>query len=683
MNGEHKIQSGHRDRVALIYVRQSSLVQVRENTESTMRQYNLVEEAHRLGWARTNVQVIDTDLGVSGRWGVAREGFDHLVVRVCRGEVGAIFGIEISRLARSNADVARLMELARITGTLLIDPDGVYDPADVNDRMLLGLKGTIGDVELHVMAGRMQEAKRAAASRGELRTPLPVGYVHDEAGGVVIDPDAEVQAAVADVFTTFHACGSAYGVVAAFAERRFPLRAYGGVWAGQIRWGRLTHARVVGILKNPTYAGAYVFGRYTHRRTVDAGGKVHTTMVAQPRDQWQVLIHDHHEGYLTWTDYLANEAKLAANHTNTGARPPREGTALCQGIITCGSCGRPMRTTYHSDQRPSYECSSYANARTTPTCRSVVATTVDDAVAAKLLDALTPDQITLALSAADDIAERHQRTSRAAQLAVQRAQYEADRAERTFHACEPENRLVARTLETRWEAKLTALAQAQQALQAAQETRPALPSRADLETLATDLPRLWNAPTTSHKDRKRLLRTLVSDVTLLPETHRDQVRIGIRWHTGAADELCTPRLMHSGTAKRTPPEAIEVITRLGPTMSDQDLVTHLNTAGLLTGHGRPFDTAALRWIRHAYKIPSPSPYPPGHISVAEAANRLGCSIHVIYYWIENAFLDAHRGPGNRLCIRWNPDIEAAARRRIADSGHLNPAARRSKPRAKR
>jgi DNA invertase Pin-like site-specific DNA recombinase len=334
VNGEYKIQGAHRERVALVYLRQSSMAQVREHTESTMRQYGLVEEAVRLGWARQDVEVIDTDLGISGRWGVTREGFDQLVVRVCRGEVGAIFGIEISRLARSNADVARLMEFARITATLLIDPDGVYDPADVNDRMLLGLKGTMGEVELHVMAGRLQQAKRAAALRGELRTPLPVGYVHDEDGGVVIDPDAEVQAAVADVFGAFAACGSAYGVVAAFAGRRFPLRAYGGAWAGQLRWGRLTHARVVSILKNPGYAGAYVFGRYCSRRTVDPDGKVHTFVVEQPRDQWAALLKQHHPGYISWADYLANEAKLAANRTNAGARPPREGSALCQGI-TC------------------------------------------------------------------------------------------------------------------------------------------------------------------------------------------------------------------------------------------------------------------------------------------------------------------------------------------------------------
>ena len=308
MNGAEKITSGHRDRLAVIYLRQSSMAQVREHTESTMRQYGLAEEAVRLGWARNDVVVIDTDLGVSGRWGVARAGFTELVARVCSGEVGAIFGIEISRLARSNAEVARLMEFAAITETLLIDADGVYDPADVNDRMLLGLKCTMGEVELHVMAQRLQASKRAAAARGELRTPLPVGYVHDEAGEVVIDPDAEVQAAIRDLFAAFAACGSAYGVVAAFAGRRFPLRAYGGAWAGQLRWGALTHARVLGVLKNPCYAGAYVHGRYTSRRSVDPDGTVHTGLVERPRAEWPVLINDHHEGYIGWADYLANEA---------------------------------------------------------------------------------------------------------------------------------------------------------------------------------------------------------------------------------------------------------------------------------------------------------------------------------------------------------------------------------------
>jgi DNA invertase Pin-like site-specific DNA recombinase len=684
VNGEHKISSWHRERAALVYLRQSSMVQVREHTESTMRQYGLAEEAVRLGWPRSDVEVIDTDLGISGRFGVAREGFTELVGKVCSGEVGAIFGIEISRLARSNADVARLMEFARITGTLLIDADGVYDPGDINDRMLLGLKGTMGEVELHVMAGRLQEAKRAAAGRGELRTPLPVGFRYDSCGepghDTVIDPDAEVQAAIADVFTAFAACGSAYGVVTAFAGRKFPLRAYGGVWAGQLRWGKLTHARVLGVLKNPAYAGAYAFGRYTSRRTVDPDGTVHTTIVERPRPEWAVLIKDHHEGYITWADFLANEARLAANHTAAGARPAREGIALCQGIIVCGSCGKPMMTNYHTGQRPAYECSSRRDRLTTPTCRTVAAACVDEAVAGALLAALTPEQVALALSAAGEVAGRHQRVSRAAGLAVERARYEADRAERSFHQVEPENRLVARSLEARWEAKLTALAEAEQALAAAQDTLPPLPGRAELEKLAADLPVLWHAGTTSARDRKRLLRTLIADVTMLPEPDRSKVRIGIRWHTGAVDELTADRPLPPGPARRSPSPAVEMVRRLGPTTNTRNLAGRLNAAGLTTGHGKPFDVAAIQWIRHAYKIPAPNPYDPGELSVAQAASRLGCSTGVVYYWLKTGQLTARRGAGNRLCIPWTSQIEADCRTRIAQSGHLTPAARRTSPR---
>jgi DNA invertase Pin-like site-specific DNA recombinase len=680
VNGEHKITSGHLDRKALIYLRQSSMAQVRHHTESTRSQYALAGRAAEMGWARRDIEVIDTDLGISGKWGVAREGFTELVTRLCTGEVGAIFGIEITRLARSNAEVARLAEFAAITGTLLIDPDGVYDPADVNDQVLLGFKGTMGQMELHVMAQRLHANKRAAAERGELRSPLPVGLVHDDAGDIVVDPDAEVQAAVRDVFSAFAACGSAYGVVDAFKERRFPLRAYGGAWAGQLRWGRLTHSRVLGILKNPCYAGAYVHGRYTSRRTVDPDGTVHTGLVERPRAEWPVLIRDHHEGYITWPDYLANEKKLAANQTNAGARPPREGGALCQGIIYCGSCGKPMRTNYHDDEHPAYECSGRADKLTTPSCRTIAAFTVDDAVAGAVLDALTAEQVALALSAADEVTSRHQRAGRAAELAAERARYDADRAERAFTAVEPENRMVARTLETRWEARLAELAEAEQALEAATEAPPPLPGRAELEELAADLPGLWHDPATGNKDRKRLLRTLIADVTLLPEPNRTKARIGIRWHTGATDELGVSRAAHPGTARRSPSPATAMVRELGPTVPTAELAEQLNAAGLRTGNGRPFDVKAVQWIRHAYDIPAPEPYADGEVSVAGAAGKLGCSTGVIYYWIKNGQLTTRRGPGNRLCIAWDTATETACRERIAASGHLSPATRRTRPR---
>jgi len=356
VRGVEKIGLSHRDRLALIYLRQSSMAQVRENTESTARQYALADEAVRLGWARSAVEVIDADLGLSGRSTEGRSGFKELVGRVCVGEVGAIFGLEVSRLARSNADLAKLLELARLTDTLVVDSDGVYDLADFGDRILLGFKSQMSEAELHFLAGRLQGAKRAAAERGELRFPLPVGFVYDDEGHTIIDPDTEVAAAVTDVFAAFRSGGSAYQVVGAFKGRRFPLRAYGGVWAGQLRWGRLTNSRVLGILSNPAYAGVYVFGRYHSARVVSPDATVRTKITELPREQWPVVIHGHHESYVSWDDFLANEARLAANLTHAGARPAREGVALCQGIIACGSCGRPMCTRYHANGLAAYEC---------------------------------------------------------------------------------------------------------------------------------------------------------------------------------------------------------------------------------------------------------------------------------------------------------------------------------------
>lgn len=670
MRGVEKITADHRERTAIVYIRQSSLAQVRDNTESTARQYALADEAVALGWARSAVEVIDADLGLSGRSADRRPGFKELVGRVCVGEVGAIFGLEVSRLARSSADLSRLLELARLTDTLVIDADGIYDLASFNDRLLLGLKGTMSEAELHFLAGRLQGAKRAAAERGELRFPLPVGFVYDDEANTIIDPDAEVQAAVADVFAAFRAGGSAYQVVAAFKGRRLPLRAYGGVWAGQLRWGRLTHSRVLGILANPAYAGTYVFGRYHSRRVVSPDGVVSTKTVELPRDQWPIVIHDHHPGYISWDDYLTNGARLAANLTNAGARPPREGLALCQGIISCGSCGRPMTTRYHRNGHAAYECSaSRADQMATATCRSITAATVDEAVAARLLDALNPDEVALALAAADEVADRRARHSRAAELTVERARYEAARAERAFHACEPENRLVARNLEARWEARLAALTEADKTLAQLHAAVPALPSRAELEALTVDVTGLWHAPTTAPRDRKRLLRTLIADVTLLPEPDLAKARVGIRWHTGATDELVVARRLAVVAYRRTDPAAIELAHRLCR-LSNHDLAEQINSAGYTTGAGRPFDNDAVSSLRHYHHIAPPGLLEPGEVTVAEAARRLGISHGAVIHWINRGTLAARQGFNNQWCIPFGSDVEAACRQRVVASVHL-------------
>jgi DNA invertase Pin-like site-specific DNA recombinase len=674
MSRPEKISPTHLERVAVVYVRQSTLAQVRQHTESTQRQYALVEEAERLGWAASRIEVIDDDLGLSGRSADGRSGFRELVGRVCVGEVGAILGLEVSRLARSSADLQRLLELARLTDTLVIDSDGIYDLSDFNDRLLLGLKGTMSEAELHLLAGRLQGAKRAAAERGELRFPLPVGFVYDDEGRTVIDPDEQVRAAVADLFAAFEQTGSAYGVVGAFQDQgqRFPRRAYGGAWAGELRWGRLTHSRVLGVLRNPAYAGAYVYGRYRSRRLVSPDGTIRTSTVELPRSEWEVVIHDHHPGYIDWDTFLRNEARLEHNRTNAGERPPREGEALLQGVLLCGGCGRQMSTRYQAG-RGYYECSkSRADHVETPRCRSVRADTLDRAVAGRLLDAISPEQVALALAAADEVQQRRARSTRAAELAVERARYEADRAERAFHACEPEHRLVARSLEQRWEARLAALAEAEQALAQTQAAVAPLPPREELEALCADLPGLWGAPTTSNRDRKRMLRTLIADVTLVCEPGAKQLSIGIRWQSGASEQLDVERPPRAQDARRTPPAAVELARRRGPELNNHELAAELNATGLRTGAGRPFDPAAVQWLRWRYKIPPPPLFAPGELSVHDVARRLGVSDGVVYYWIAHRQLDARPGPGNRHGIPFPPEVEQACRERVANSVHIKP-----------
>ena len=673
LNSQQKITSSHLDRLAAIYLRQSSPRQLRENFRSTERQYGLAEEAVRLGWTPDQVVTIDGDLGVSGRFSDsrARGGFKELVARVCLGEVGAIFGLEVSRLARSSAETQRLLEYCGLTDTLVIDTDGIYDLRDFNDQLVLGVKGQLAQAELHMMGVRLQGAKRHAAERGELRFPLPVGLVYDTEGNTIIDPDEEVRAAIADVFKALGQTGSAYGVVGVFQGRRFPRRAYGGAWAGELRWGALTHARVRGVLRNPSYAGAYVFGRYRYHRVVRPDGAIVSKMVELPRSEWAVVIQDHHEGYISWQQFLANQERLAQNNTRKGARPPREGQAICQGILRCGACGGSM-TTLHRREGSYYECGhSRADHVNTPGCRSVKATVVDELIARRLLEALEPEQIALALAAADEHTDRRQRSDRALELRVERARYEAIRAERAFHACEPDNRLVARSLENRWEEKLRDLKDAEAEL--AEHVVPAVePSREQLEALARDLPALWAAKTTSDRDRKRLLRALIADITLTSQPEGRELRVGIRWRSGASEQHTVQRPPKPADAQRTPSPAVELTRRLAPEHTNAQIAEQLNASGLRTGKGEPFDERAVRWLRWRYRIlTGPEQLlGDGEVTAAHLAERLGVSHSVVYAWISTGKLTARRGPANRLYIPFPPEIEQQCRRLVTKSIHL-------------
>ena len=442
------------------------------------------------------------------------------------------------------------------------------------------------------------------------------------------------------------------------------------MWAGQLRWGRLTHARAAGILRNPAYAGAYVFGRRRSRQVVDPDGLVRSSVTELPRDQWEVLIPGHHPGYITWEAYLANEAKLAANRTNAGARPPREGRALCQGIVFCGACGRSMQVRYQ-DRYPRYECShSRADHVATPLCGSVRADTVDEAVVPALLAAVEPAQVALALAAAEEVTTRRQRSVRAAELAVERARYDADRAERAFLACEPENRLVARTLEARWETRLTGLADAEAALATQRSAQPELPSPGQLAVTIADLPALWSAPTTSDKDRKRLLRTLLADVTITPSASDPaQISVGLRWKSGASQQVHVTRRRSAIQLRCTDPAAIELARRIGPGLDNNALAGALNDAGHRTGTGQPFDGVAAGNLRSYHHIPYPGLLEDGELTPRQVAQLTGVSTGTIHYWINAGYLPARRGPAGRWCIPFPPDVEAACRERAAGSPH--------------
>jgi excisionase family DNA binding protein len=669
VSAQQKIETQHLERLAVVYLRQSTPRQVREHFRSTERQYALAEEAARLGWQAKRVLVIDGDLGVSGRDTGPRESYKELVSRVCLGEVGAIFGLEVARLGRSSAEHHRLLEFCALTDTLIVDTDGVYDLQDFNDRMILGLKAQWSEAELHIMASRLQGARRHAAERGELRVPLPVGYVYDEEQQIVLDPDEEVRAAIADVFACFQQTGSAFTLVRAYRPRLFPARAYGGAWAGQLRWVPLTHSRALTVLQNPAYAGAYVFGRRRSRRAVEPDGTIRKRTTILPREQWGIVIYDHHPGYISWEQYLANEQRLKSNRSFQGARPVREGKALQQGIVRCGSCGRSMATSYTSEGRPIYDCKwSRVEQVATPGCQGVMGEVVERALTERLLAAVAPDQIQLALKAADTVTDRRSRQTRAVGLRVERARYDAARAERAFHQCDPDNRLVARTLEARWETNLRELQDAEAEL-AREATLPALPARADIEALARDLPRLWNAPTTSHRDRKRLLRALIADVTLTFQADSPNINLGIRWQSGASEQLT---VLRPGAARLQRAQAVrEIMRQLGPSHTAQQLAEHLNQAGYRTASDRPFTEDSVRWMRWRNQLPKPNPAD-GEIGVDELAKQLEVGNSVIYRWIKTGKLQARRIGQRKFAITFNDEIEAACRQRIADSIRIKP-----------
>ena len=649
-----KISDQQQTKPAYIYVRQSTLAQVRHHQESTERQYALRQKATELGWSETSIRILDRDLGISGAHTTGRTDFKTLVADVSMGQVGAVFALEASRLARSNADWHRLLELCALTRTLVIDEDGCYDPEDFNDGLLLGLKGTMAQAELHFLRARLLGGKLNKAQKGELRLPLAVGLCHDENGHIVPDPDEEVRGAVSLVFRLFRETGSAFAVVQNFVKRglRFPKRAYGGAWNGKLVWGRLTHTRVLCILKNPSYAGVYVFGRYQYHQTISATGEIQEKMRAVAMPNWRVQLKQHHEGYISWEEFLENGQRLEKNRTNGEqtmlSGPAREGLALLQGLLLCGNCGHAITVRYTGNGGiyPTYLCNRrHLEALATKDCMSFRCDLLDAAVSEEVLKALRPAELQLALAALQELEARDQGILRQWQMRLERAEYEAALAERRYQEVDPSNRLVANTLERRWNETLLHLQDLKK--QAAefqrQEARVFTPEqRAKVLALARDFPRLWHAPSTQAKDRKRMLRLLIKDITVNKLIEQRQLSVHIRWQGGACTDLSVQLPPKAADRFRYPSAEVDRVRELARRLTKAQIADQLNREGRRTPKGLSFTAKAIHWICWRYGIPPVQLKKTEELTVQQVAEKFGVSIWVVHYWIERNIIQTRR-----------------------------------------
>ncbi len=647
-----KASSQQLQKTAYIYVRQSTMGQVRHHRESTERQYALKEKAMNLGWTENFVRVLDGDLGRSGASMVNRTDFKTIVTDVSLGKVGAVFALEASRLARSNADWHRLIEICGITGTLIVDEDGCYDPSDFNDGLLLGLKGTMAQAELHFIRARLQGGKLNKAQKGELRFPLPVGYVFDEAERIVKDPDDQVRGAITMVFSAFRQTGSAYGVVQHFATKNllFPKRSYGGAWDGKLHWGRLTDSRVLAILKNPSYAGVYAFGRYRCVKEILEDGEVRSRIARMPREEWLVEIRDHHEGYLTFEQQLKNLDLIEKNRTNPKeavlSGPAREGLALLQGLLIRGCCGRRLTPRYRGNGGiyPIYDCNWRRREGLSKTsCMSVQCGYLDRAVETRLLEIVNKEQIDLALEAFEILQQRDQQISGQWKLRIQRAEYEVQLAQKQYDQVDPENRLVASTLERRWNDSLIELEKVKQQIAELSHEQSLIASfeRDQVLALARDLPRLWHAPETSSKDKKRILQLLIDDITV-EKPERYVALLHVRWQGGICEDLKLELPRPSGERWRHSESLVKKVRKLAEENSDAEIAAQLNAEGLISAKGNPFTRSSVSWIRHKHKIPPAEKKKADELTVKEVAKRFDVSPNVVYYWIERKIITARR-----------------------------------------
>jgi DNA invertase Pin-like site-specific DNA recombinase len=652
MIDNHKVRSSHLRRNAIVYIRQSHPSQVENNRESTARQYALAEKAMVLGWAKHQVITIDEDLGISGKVFVQRSGFDHLNAEVAMGRVGILLGLEVSRLARSNADWYRLLDMCAITDTLLADSDGIYHPGLFNDRLILGLKGTMSEAELHILRERLNGGIRNKAARGELRRALPVGLVWGEEDGEIrFHPDEAVTGVMRAIFAKFTELGSARQVWLWFRSQNlsFPMHPLGVVPTlvncHQLRWITPSYAAIYNVLSNPMYAGAYVYGKTRNERYVDEHGTVRKRIRHLPQEEWSVFLPGHHEGFIDWATFAAVQTRLQSNipaQLHHAGHALREGSALLQGLALCGSCGRRLRIAYQgTNSTPRYYCKGEElNAGHRGECLNVGGLTIDQAVTDAFLQALTPAAVEATALAVQQLESHHDAALSQWRLEVERARYEAERAERQYKAVDPENRLVARGLEKEWETRLQKLASVEAELHRREQQRPrtlTAEERQRINTLGSDLRLVWTAPTTTDRDRKELLRTLLEEVILKvdrqdKENHAD---ITLRWRGGMITKLDVRLKSYQVQGPKTDEDTLSLLRRLAAYYPDDIIAGILNRQGRQPACGGQFTAGHVGSLRRYHNIARFEPAsqsPCGEVlPVQKAAKILGIAASTLHF----------------------------------------------------
>jgi DNA invertase Pin-like site-specific DNA recombinase/predicted DNA-binding transcriptional regulator AlpA len=671
MTDPSKIKASHTARQAFIYVRQSSASQVEHNRESTARQYALGDKAQQLGWPKDQVTIVDDDLGLSGASADKRSGFARMISEVALGHVGIILGLEVSRLARNNADWYRLLELCGLTDTLIGDNDGVYHPALFNDRLLLGLKGTMSEAELHILRARLDGGIRHKAARGELRRGLPVGLIWGDADGeVLFHPDEAVVAAIRSVFARFAEFGSARRVWLWLRSEApsFPLQ---DGPAGQIRWVVPTYTAIHHILTNPVYAGAYAYGKSRCERYVDEHGAVKKRIRHLPREQWSVLIPAHHPGFIDWETFEANQQRLASN-TRPGPHRKggivREGSALLQGIGICGHCGRRLSTHYRGrNSTPGYHCAGQDIVEGRGLyCLNVGGVAIDEAIANAFLEAVTPAAVEAVKMAVEHARCNHDAALAQWRLEIERLRYDAGKAERRYRAVEPENRLVARGLEAAWESKLRALAGAEAERRRRELQRPATISAEQLgrlQALSADLGQVWRAATTTDRDRKELLRAILEEVVLNLKRAEGHAHLTLRWRGGAITTLDVPVPRSRPQGPRTDEDTIALLRRLALLYPDEVIAGILNRQGRQTATGERFTANHVGNLRRYRDIPRfqpPAEPPAGElVTIRQAAEILGMNTSSIHRWLADGFIQGEQvTPGAPWQIRITDELRS-------------------------